>query len=98
MTVHGLSNEEISDIVKSIHLHLPKSRIFAFGSRITGIYRKYSDLDIALDSGSPIDLAILSKIKERLSHSNLPIFVDIVDYRSVSRDFKSIIDRQKVEL
>ena len=96
--VHGLSGEEVLDIVKSIRLHLPKSKIFAFGSRVTGTHRKYSDLDIALDMGSPIDLAILTGIKERLSQSNLAILVDIVDYRSVSHDFKSIIEQHKIEL
>lgn len=98
MRIYGLNREEISEIIKSIRLHLPKAKIFVFGSRVTGAHRKYSDLDIALDTGSPIDLAILTRIKERLSQSNIPILVDIVDYRSVSDDFKSIIDQGKVIL
>lgn len=98
MIVHGLSAAEISDIVKSIRLHLPKSKIYAFGSRVSGTHRKYSDLDLALDNGSPIEFELLEKIKERLSESNLPIIIDIVDYRSATRDFRSIVDRQKVEL
>lgn len=73
-------------------------KIFAFGSRIQGGSRKYSDLDLALDAGKPIDLSIIAKIKNALSETDIPIVIDIVDYHSVSEDFKAIIDAKKHEL
>lgn len=89
---------EISKILKCIHLHMPYVKIFAFGSRVQGNSRKYSDFDMALDAGHPIDLSQLAKIKHCLSESDIPIRVDLIDYRSVSKDFKTLIDKQKIEL
>lgn len=77
---------------------LPQAKVFAFGSRVIGTHRPYSDLDIALDIGYPIDLSIITKIKNILSETDIPISVDIVDYHSVTADFKVIIDQQKKNL
>ncbi len=96
--IQGLSADQLEKIVKSIHLHLREARIFAFGSRVSGKPRKYSDLDIALDAHCSIDLSQLTKIKNSLSETNIPIVIDIVDYHSISNDFKAIIDQQKIEL
>ncbi|HLD74020.1 MAG TPA: nucleotidyltransferase domain-containing protein [Bdellovibrionota bacterium] len=96
--IQGLSSDQLKKIVNIIHTHLPNVHIFAFGSRITGTPRKYSDFDIALDNGHPIDLSKLTKIKNTLSETDLPITVDLVDYSSVSSEFKTIIDKQKLEL
>ena len=96
--IAGLSETQLKKILSCIHLHLPEAHIFAFGSRITGKPRKYSDLDIALDAHAPIDLSVLTKIKNSLSETNIPILIDLIDYRSVADDFKAIIDKQKFEL
>src|SRR3989338_10336602 len=69
--IQGLSSDQLKKIVNIIHTHLPNVHIFAFGSRITGTPRKYSDFDIALDNGHPIDLSKLTKIKNTLSETDL---------------------------
>ena len=96
--ISGLSSKEISKILKCIHLHMSHVKIFAFGSRVQGNPRKYSDFDVALHAGHPIDLSQLTKIKHCLSETDIPIHVDLVDYCSVSKDFKTLIDKQKIEL
>lgn len=94
--IQGLSQEQISKILKCIYLHVPHIKIFAFGSRVKGTARKYSDFDLALDAGHPLDLSALIKIKNTLSETDLPIVVDIVDYYSLSLDFKALVDEQKL--
>ena len=96
--IQGLSADQLKKIVNIIHTHLPNAHIFAFGSRVTGTSRKYSDLDIALDNAHSIDLSKLTKIKNTFSETDLPITVDLVDYSSVSNEFKAVIDKQKLEL
>lgn len=98
MKIQGLSQEQISKILSCIYLHEPHAKVFAFGSRVKGIARKYSDFDLALDAGHPLDLSILIKIKNTLSETDLPIVVDIVDYCSLSSTFKTLVDEQKLEL
>lgn len=96
--VIGLSFREISKILKCIHLHIPRVKVFAFGSRVKGNPRKYSDFDVALHAGHPVELSRLAKIKHCLSETDIPIHIDVVDYCSVSKDFKTLIDKQKIDL
>lgn len=96
--ISGLSSDQIKKILRCISLHLPKAKVFAFGSRVKGTARKYSDLDLALDADHSIDLSIITKIKHALSETNIPIMIDIVDYHSINSDFKSLIDKEKVLL
>src|SRR3989338_4210993 len=96
--VQGLSQEQISKILKCIYLHAPHIKIFAFGSRVKGTARKYSDFDLALDAGHPLDLSVLIKIKNTLSETDLPMVIDVVDYCSLSPEFKALVDAQKLKL
>ena len=94
----GLSSAQISKILKCIHLHLPRVKVFAFGSRVKGSPRKYSDFDVALDAGRPLDFSQLTAIKHCLSETDIPIKVDLMDYHSANKDFKALIDKQKIAL
>lgn len=98
MKINDLSNNQIKKILNCISLHLPKVKVFAFGSRVKGTSKKYSDLDLALDTGEPISLSIITKIKSSLSETDIPFLIDIIDYRSIDKDFKSLIDEQKIHL
>ena len=98
MKLQGITDEQLQAILKCIQLHLPAVTIYAFGSRVNGKPRKYSDLDLALDMKRSINLFEISKIKEAISETDLPISVDLIDYRSVSSEFKKIIDHGKIVL
>ena len=72
--------------------------VLVFGSRVKGTHHTHSDLDICLKSSTPINLSLVSKIKEKLSNSDLPFLVDVVLYQDISDEFKTIIDREAVLL
>lgn len=71
---------------------LPGFRIWAFGSRVNGKARRYSDLDLAVLGDAAIDWLVLAQLREALSESDLPIMVDIVDLKSVSAEFRLHIE------
>ncbi|MBI2026909.1 MAG: nucleotidyltransferase domain-containing protein [Deltaproteobacteria bacterium] len=98
MKIKGVQPAHIALILKHIKIVFPKAKIYAFGSRVRGAPRKYSDLDLALDNHKVLDLSKLFKLKEALSETNIPIVIDIIDYQSVSPTFKKIIDQQKMLL
>jgi len=50
---------------------------YAYGSRVKGTARKYSDLDLCYQDNIPI--LITRKIKEEFENSNLPFHVEIVN-------------------
>ncbi len=82
--------EEHAAIVRDIlRRYLPAgSRVLAFGSRVTGGARPYSDLDLAIESARPLGLDLTGRIAEALSESDLPYKVDIVDLATVDPGFR----------
>jgi predicted nucleotidyltransferase len=86
-------------IVRAIlHRHLPGRAVWAFGSRVKGSARPYSDLDLAVMGKRPVSLATLAAAKEAFSESDLPWQVDLVDWPSLGQRFRRVIEREHVML
>lgn len=87
-----LSPEHIALLKQLITKHLSDCEIRVFGSRIHGTAKPYSDIDIALKCGSQIDRKTMSRLKESLQESTLPIRVDVLDWESISEEFRRVIE------
>lgn len=82
-------------IVKSIlSKYVPKNEVWAFGSRVTGKARKYSDLDLAIINKQPLQFDLYAALKEAFSESTLPFKVDVVDWASIEENFRNIIKQR----
>ena len=68
----------------------PECEVRAFGSRVTGKAKPYSDLDILLIGPSRLPLARVAAVREAFAELELPIRVDVVDWHSISENFRSI--------
>ena len=68
---------------------------FAFGSRVKGTHKKYSDLDLAVIDKNNIGL---TKLKNDFDDSNLSITVDLVDLNLVAPNFKNLIEKESIKL
>ncbi|GBU24684.1 hypothetical protein R83H12_01318 [Fibrobacteria bacterium R8-3-H12] len=87
--------EKHLDMLKHIlNLHIPNHEIRAFGSRVKGTNRKYSDLDLAIVGNGKLDNRSLWKLKNALMESRLPFRVDVLDYNAISESFRKIIDSE----
>ena len=86
-----LSPDQLKQIRKILLLHLPKARVTVFGSRVVGVAKPFSDLDISVDLGREIDPISMANLKDAFAESNLPIKVDVVDWHSISSEFQKII-------
>lgn len=82
----------VKDILES---HAPSFEVSVFGSRVRGTNSKYSDLDLALLANDEVSLETLEKLKDAFSESDLPIQVDIIDFQTISGDFKKIISEHR---
>ena len=78
--------------------YFPDAEKRAFGSRVTGGARKYSDLDLAVVGSSESDWRVLGRLKEAFSESDLPIRVDVLDWHGISAAFRRVIDQRFVVL
>lgn len=74
--------------------HAPRPcRVFAFGSRVGGRARRFSDLDLALDAGRLLMLSETASLAEAFDESDLPWRVDLT---TCSDRFRREIDGHAV--
>jgi uncharacterized protein len=78
--------------------HVPGREIWAFGSRVGGRARKYSDLDLCVVGDAPLPADIRAALAEDFSESDLPYKVDLVDWAAASGSFRDIISSGKIVL
>ncbi len=82
-------------IVRGILASLaPGREVRAFGSRVCGGARRFSDLDLAIFGDSPLPLDELSDLREAFSGSELPFTVDIVDWHALPARFREGIEAE----
>jgi predicted nucleotidyltransferase len=70
--------------------HLPAEvAVWAYGSRVNGNAYEGSDLDLVLRGPglTALPTGLLSRFREALTESNLPIFVDVHDWALLPESF-----------
>lgn len=78
--------------------HVPERAVCAFGSRVQGKAKPYSDLDLVVLGEEPLALSTRAELAEEFSESDLPFKVDIVDWATTSERFRQIIRKEYVVL
>ncbi|MDD2725311.1 MAG: nucleotidyltransferase domain-containing protein [Methylovulum sp.] len=91
-----LSPQDWDEVRQILKTHVPDYAVWAFGSRVTGKAKPYSDLDLAIITQQPLSLSVIAALNEAFDESNLAIRVDIVDWAAISEEFQKIIGRDKV--
>ncbi len=75
-----LTHQELETVKEILKKHIPNYEVWAFGSRVTGKAKKFSDLDLVIITTKKFDIKILFALNESFSDSNLPFKVDIVEW------------------
>lgn len=78
--------------------HAPGVKAWAFGSRVNGTAKRFSDLDIALDAGGALDLRMLAELRHAFQESDLPISVDLLDMATVKPSFRKLIAAARIAI
>jgi predicted nucleotidyltransferase len=81
------------DLAKEIILRsVPKDKyvVFLFGSRANGKSKRTSDIDVGVYGETSFPRMIKSNMEEELEESSIPYYVDIIDFKNVSEEFKKI--------
>ena len=85
------------EIVRSILARfVPEREVRAFGSRVTGSEKKFSDLDLAVMGELPLPSSVLADLDEGFRESDLPFKVDVVDWATTKENFRRIIEQEYV--
>ena len=80
-------------ILKEILLKYPY-KFYAYGSRVNGNSKRYSDLDIYCKE----KMKEIIELKMDLEDSNITIKVDVLDVDSCTSEFREIIKEELVEI
>jgi predicted nucleotidyltransferase len=66
-------------------------KIWAYGSRVSGMAHEGSDLDLVLlpDGYEMIDLCELRMFKDLLQESTIPILVQVLDWNRIPKSFQA---------
>lgn len=90
-----LDPEVITEIQK-IAGHLGK--VYLFGSRAKGGHRPFSDIDLCVVSVAAIPDEVMGSVKEAFQASRIPFKVDVVDFHQISKEFRSLIAKDWIQI
>jgi predicted nucleotidyltransferase len=74
------------------------ANVWIFGSRATGTFKKFSDIDLLYEFQGAVPQGLVGKIKLELEDSNLTLKVDLVNRLEVVTSYKDQIEAQKILL
>lgn len=86
-----ISAEELELVVKILKENAPGVCAWAYGSRVNGTSRKFSDLDIVLLPKEGFDFNEYCKLKLAFEESDLPFSVDLHRWDRIPESFKQTI-------
>ena len=98
MSTLDLSPEALETIRRLLARFVPGAEVWAYGSRANGGAHEGSDLDLVVRD--PEDLRRrrpdLTKLREALGDSDLPMLVDVFDWSRIPESFQRTIEREHV--
>ena len=74
--------------------HVPNCEVRAFGSRVNGPAKNYSDLDLVVVAPGKLSADTLRHLKEAFEESDLPFRVDVLDWHETSPEFQNVIEKE----
>jgi type I restriction enzyme S subunit len=80
-------------VSKILQTHVPECEVRAFGSRITQTAKPYSDLDLVVVGKERLANKIIYALKDDFEESDLPFRVDVLDWYSISKEFRKVVEK-----
>ena len=91
-----LNQHDWGEVRRILAQSVPEYTVWAFGSRVTGKAKPFSDLDLVIQTNQPLSMERMATIKEAFDESDLTIRVDVVDWAATGSAFREIIQQQYV--
>ena len=92
-----LKEEHTKLLLSLLDQFLPDTEVWAYGSRVKGTAKPYSDLDLVAFVNKDQELALFD-LKEALENSSLPFRIDIFAWNDIPEQFKKNIEKEHVVL
>lgn len=93
----GVASEAKEKIIAVVSALVPEAKIYLYGSRARGTYKSWSDIDLALDAGHPIEpRGRIAELRDVLRELSIIYRVDVVDFNNISGVFKEEVTFDRV--
>ena len=92
-----LTPEQLKKLRELLTRHLPNTEVWAYGSRVKGTAKPWSDLDLAVIAG-PQQKAAVADLREAFEESDLPFRVDLFVWDEIPETFRDNICRERIVL
>ena len=92
-----LEQKYIEFIKETVSSMLHNYKLYIFGSRVKNRAKKYSDIDLAIDS-QELTPQTKSKLEATFDNSTLPYEVDIINLNDIDNKFKDLIQKDLIEI
>jgi len=88
-----LQTKYLDEVKRILCARVPECEVRAFGSRVNGMAKEYSDLDLAVVGKGKVEWRRMEDMRDAFSESDLPITVDVLDWRAISPEFRNVIEK-----
>lgn len=96
----GLTDSQLSlikELVTELLSQAVTYKVFVFGSRAHGTEKKYSDIDLWIESAPDVSQQQLTNFLEKVETSDLPIKVDVLTASNCLDAYRDRILNERVE-
>ena len=93
-----ITPEERAIVLRILNEIVPDREVRAFGSRVTGKAKPFSDLDLAIMGDEPLPLETRVQLEEAFSESDLSWKIDVLDWILVDTWLQEIISKNNILL
>ncbi len=94
--LNDLQLKIIKSILDSFLKPYKNINIFVFGSRSLGTEKKYSDIDLWIDSSPILTVKQIAQLSEIFEESDLSIHVDIISDKTCFESYRNRILKERV--
>ncbi len=100
--IQGLSETEFQFLNEKLLLPLKRkgAQVFLFGSRATGKYQKFSDIDLIYvdNENQPLPEYFIYSLLSEIEDSDFPYKIDLVKDQELAKSYRVNVEKQKISI
>ena len=96
----GLTQNEYDYLQEELVIPLKEigANVWIFGSRARGDHKKFSDIDILVESHDKNINSLLSSIREKFEEGNFPYKIDLLLIEDLAQSYKDSVLEDRIRL
>jgi type I restriction enzyme S subunit len=94
----ALAPEHVRAVRRILKAWAPSREVWVFGSRARDSAKPHSDLDLAIQGDEPLAADARAGLVDAFEESDLPFRVDVVEWATLSEDFRAVVARDHAVL